>query len=72
MSAFAEFWRRFSLNAAAVVGLVFLLLIVAVATFGPARALPGRSLRHDRPALAAARPVSHSAPTYLAGISWQG
>lgn len=36
MSALAEFWRRFSLNAAAVVGLVFLLLIVAAAIFGPA------------------------------------
>ena len=36
MSALAEFWRRFSLNAAAVVGLVLLLLIVAAAIFGPA------------------------------------
>lgn len=36
MSALAEFWRRFSLNAAAVIGLVFLLLIVAAAIFGPA------------------------------------
>lgn len=35
MSALADFWRRFRRNSAAVIGLVFLVLIVAVAIFGP-------------------------------------
>jgi peptide/nickel transport system permease protein len=35
MSALADFWHRFSRNVAAVIGLVFLVGIIAVAVFGP-------------------------------------
>lgn len=35
MSAIADLWRRYRRNVAAVIGLVFLVLIVAVAAFGP-------------------------------------